>query len=167
MEIDKVAFGIFLLMISTATWKSLRKNRSGFSHQFPQRRLRDSLPSGKTGNQTQHSFYFPCGPNSIGLTVVEVRGAKAATCAFALGMRSRKTDTRKRRRRVRANLPARGGAISQDIIVPSEWFACFVQREYPECSWPNALVCGAFSRRTFPTNLRNSNDFASRSLGAK
>jgi hypothetical protein len=34
MEIDKVAFGIFFLMISTATWKSLRKNRSGFSHSF-------------------------------------------------------------------------------------------------------------------------------------
>ena len=30
MEIDKVAFGSFFLMISTATWKSLRKDRSSF-----------------------------------------------------------------------------------------------------------------------------------------
>ena len=29
-EIDKDAFGTFLLMISSAAWKSLRTNRSGF-----------------------------------------------------------------------------------------------------------------------------------------
>jgi len=31
MEIEKVAFGDFSLMISTAAWKSLREKRFGFS----------------------------------------------------------------------------------------------------------------------------------------
>jgi hypothetical protein len=38
VEIEKVAFGDFLLMISTAAWKS-RKERSAFP-QFPQARRR-------------------------------------------------------------------------------------------------------------------------------
>jgi hypothetical protein len=54
MEIEKVAFGDFYVMISTAAWKSLRKNHSGFS----------TVPTALTalsllnrGNQTQHFFY--------------------------------------------------------------------------------------------------------------
>jgi hypothetical protein len=31
VEIEKVAFGVFFFMISTAAWKSLRTKRSGFS----------------------------------------------------------------------------------------------------------------------------------------
>jgi len=38
MEIEKVAFGDFYVMISTAAWKSLRKTTLAFP-QFPQRSL--------------------------------------------------------------------------------------------------------------------------------
>jgi hypothetical protein len=64
VEIEKVAFGDFLLMISTAAWKS-RKERSAFP-QFPQARRRSINKT--TNNKTGH---FTCYKNRTFLFAID------------------------------------------------------------------------------------------------